>query len=61
MTEHQLEKIHNYTKYKVVELLINKHKEGVTLKDLDEIENLSEEILFILGIVGAEFYVKGKR
>ena len=61
MTEHQLERIHNYTKYKVVELLIKKHQEGVTLKDLDEIENLSEDILFILGMVGAEFYVKGKR
>ena len=25
MTEHQLEEIHNYTKFKVVELLIDKH------------------------------------
>ena len=61
MTEHQLEKIHNYTKFKVVELLIKKHKDGVTLKDFKEIEDLSEDILFILGMVGAEFYVKGKR
>ena len=61
MTEHQLEKIHNYTKFKVVELLIQKHQEGVTLKDFEEIENLSDEILFILGIVGAKFYAKGKR
>ena len=28
MTEHKLEEIHNYTKYKVVELLIKKHQEG---------------------------------
>ena len=59
MTEHQLEQIHNYTKYKVVELLISKHQEGVTLKNLEEIENLSDDILNILGIVGAKFYVKG--
>ena len=61
MTEHQLEKIHNYTKFKVVELLIKKHQDGVTLKDFEEIEDLSEEILFILGIVGAKFYNEGKR
>ena len=61
MTEHQLEKIHNYTKYKVVELLIDKHNDGVTLKDLDEIENLSDDILSILGLVGAKYYAKGTR
>ena len=60
MTEHQLEKIHNYTKFKVVELLIDKHQEGVTLKDLEEIENLSDDILNILGLVGAKFYVNGE-
>ena len=61
MTEHQLEQIHNYTKYKVVELLISKYKEGVTLKNLEEIENLSDDILNILGLVGAKFYAKGNR
>ena len=60
MTEHQLEQIHNYTKFKVVELLISKHKEGVTLKDFEEIENLSDDILNILGLVGAKYYAKGK-
>ena len=61
MTEHDLEKIHNYTKFKVVELLIDKHQEGVTLKDFKEIENLSDDILNILGLVGAKFYAKGNR
>ena len=60
MTEHQLEKIHNYTKFKVVELLITKHQEGVTLKDLDVIENLSDDILDMLGLVGAKFYFDRK-
>jgi len=61
MTEHQLEQIHNYTKFKVVELLIKKHKEGVTIKDFEEIENLSDDILNILGLVGAKYYAKGTR
>ena len=60
MTEHQLEQIHNYTKYKVVEVLINKHKEGNTLSDLDEVEDVAEDVLTILGLVGAKFYAKGQ-
>ena len=39
MTEHQLEKIHNYTKYKVVELLIDKHN-GEVPKELEYLEEL---------------------
>jgi hypothetical protein len=61
MTEHQLEQIHNYTKYKVVEVLINKHNEGNTLSDLDEVEDVAEDVLTILGLVGAKYYAKGKR
>ena len=61
MTEHQLEQIHNYTKYKVVEVLINKHKEGNTLSDLDEVEDVAEDILTMLGLVGAKYYAKGNR
>ena len=61
MTEHQLEKIHNYTRYKVVEVLINKHNEGNTLSDLDEVEDVAEDVLAILGLVGAKYYAKGNR
>ena len=61
MTEHQLEQIHNYTKYKVVEVLINKHKEGNTLSDLDEVEDVAEDVLTMLGLVGAKYYAKGTR
>ena len=60
MTEHQLEQIHNYTKFKVVEVLINKHKEGNTLSDLDEVEDVAQDVLDMLGLVGAKFYAKGK-
>ena len=61
MTEHQLEQIHNYTKYKVVEVLINKHKEGNTLSDLDEVEDVAEDVLTVLGLVGVKYYAKGTR
>ena len=60
MTEHQLEEIHRYTKYKVVEVLINKHNEGNTLSDLDEVEDVAEDVLTILGLVGAKFYANGE-
>ncbi len=60
MTEHQLEQIHNYTKYKVVEVLINKHQEGNTLSNLDEVEDVAQDVLDMLGLVGAKFYAKGK-
>ena len=61
MTEHQLEEIHRYTKYKVVEVLVNKHNEGNTLSDLDEVEDVAEDVLTMLGLVGAKYYAKGKR
>ena len=60
MTEHQLEQIHNFTKYKVVEVLINKHQEGNTLSSLKEVEDVAQDVLDMLGLVGAKFYAKGK-
>tara|TARA_B100000315_G_scaffold135715_1_gene125021 strand:+ start:197 stop:382 length:186 start_codon:yes stop_codon:yes gene_type:complete len=61
MTEHQLEEIHRYTKYKVVEVLVNKHNEGNTLSDLDEVEDVAQDIVDMLGLVGAKYYAKGTR
>ena len=60
MTDHQLEQIHRYTKYKVVETLIKKHNEGNTLSDLDEVEDVAEDVLTILGLVGAKYYANGE-
>ena len=59
MTEHQLEEIHRFTKYKVVETLIKKHNEGNTLSDLDEVEDVAQDIVDMLGLVGAKYYAKG--
>ena len=61
MTEHMLERIHNYTKYKVTEALINKHQEGNTLSSLKEVEEVAEDVLDVLTIVGMKYYAKGKR
>ena len=60
MKEHILEEIHNYTKFKVVELLIDKHNDGITLKNFEEIEDLTEELLTLLGLVGMKYYTKRK-
>ena len=60
MTEHQLEKIHNYTRYKVVEVLINNHIEGNTLSSIGEVEDVAQDIVDMLGLVGAKYYAKGK-
>ena len=59
MTKHQLEEIHNYTRYKVVETLIKKHNEGNTLSSLTEVEAVAEDIVDMLGLVGAKYYAKG--
>ena len=60
MTEHQLEEIHRYTKYKVVEVLINNHIEGNTLSSITEVETVAQDIVDMLGLVGAKYYAKGK-
>ena len=61
MKKHMLEEVHNYTKYKVVELLIKKHNDGISLRNFEEIEDLTEELLTLLGLVGMKYYVKGKK
>ena len=61
MTEHMLEKIHNYTKFKVTEALINKHNEGNTLSSLKEVEDVTEEVLKVLAICGLKFYRRGNK
>ena len=61
MTEHQLEQIHNYTKYRVVKALISKHQEGNTLSSMNEVEDVAEDILGVLSLVGMKYYAKGKK
>ena len=54
------EDIHSYTKYKLVEMLIEKHKDS-KLDNLNAIEQLSENILDTLTLCGLKFYSKGMK
>ena len=54
MKEHMLEQIHNYTKFKLVEMLIEKHQDR--FKDFSNIEKLADDICKILSICGLKYY-----
>ena len=49
------EQVGNYTKYKLVEMLIEKHKDS-KLDNLNAMEQLSDDVLDILSICGLKFY-----
>jgi len=62
MTEQFLDKVHNYTKYKVVELLVNRYQENkLKLDNLNAMEDFADDIIEVLGVVGEEFYYNRKR
>ena len=60
MREKLYEDIHNYTKYKLVEMLIEKHKDS-KLDNLNAIEQLSGDVLDTLALCGLKFYGKGMK
>ena len=47
--------VHNYTKFKLVEMLIEKHKDN-KLDNLNAIEQLSDDVLKVLSIAGLKYY-----
>ena len=49
------EQVGNYTKFKLVEMLIEKHKDK-KLHNLNAIEQLSDDILQVLSVCGLKFY-----
>ena len=51
------EQVGNYTKFKLVEMLIEKYK-GKDLNSMNAIEKLSEDILKVLSVCGMKFYQK---
>ena len=56
------EDVHNYTKYKLVEMLIDRFNDGKTkLDDLNSIEDLADDVLEILAICGLKYYSKLKK
>jgi len=57
--EQLYEQIGNYTKYKLVGMLIDKHKD-CKLDNLNEIEEIADDILKVLTICGLKYYDKLK-
>ncbi len=49
------ESINNYTKYKLVEMLINKYKDK-KIDSINQIEQMSEDILNVLSVCGLKYY-----
>ena len=51
------EDVHNYTKYKLVEMLINRLQEDkIKLDNLNSIEDLADDVLKVLSIAGLKYY-----
>ena len=49
--------IHNYTKYKLVEMLINRFNDNRnTFDNLNAIEDLADDVLRTLAIAGLKFH-----
>ena len=56
------EEVHNYTKYKLVEMLIDRFNDGKTkIDDLNSIEDLADDVLNILSRCGLKYYGRMKR
>ena len=51
------ESVHNYTKFKLVEMLINRLNDGRTkVDDMNSIEELADDVLKTLAICGMQYY-----
>ena len=51
------EEVHNYTKFKLVEMLIERfNNKKLKLDNLNSIEDLADEVLQTLAISGMKFY-----
>ena len=49
--------VHNYTKFKLVEMLSNRLNDGRTkVDDMNSIEDLADDVLKTLAISGMKFY-----
>ena len=57
------EDVHNYTKYKLVEMLIKRLNDGrLNLDNLNSIEDVADDVLKVLAICGMKYHqeLKGK-
>ena len=53
--------VHNYTKFKLVEMLIEKHKDK-KMNNLNQMEQLADDVMNVLSVCGMKYYqqLKGK-
>ncbi len=49
------ESVGNYTKYKLVEMLIDKYKDK-KIDNLNQIEQLADDVVKVLSITGLKYY-----
>jgi len=54
------ESVHNYTKFKLVEMLIDKHLDK-KLKSMNAIEQIADDVLATLAVSGMKFYSELKK
>ena len=55
------EEVHNYTKFKLVEMLIERfNNKKLKLDNLNSIEDLADDVLEILSLCGLKFYSQMK-
>ena len=51
------EDVHNYTKFKLVEMLIDRlNNDKTTFDNLNSIEDLADDVLKVLAICGMKYY-----
>ena len=56
------EEVHNYTKFKLVEMLIERfNNKKLKLDNLNSIEDLADDVLDILSVCGLKFYNELKK
>ena len=54
--------VHNYTKFKLIEMLIKRFQENKTIEyDLDSIESLADDVINVLSYYGLKYYTKLKK
>ena len=57
MEEKIYEDVHNYTKFKLVEMLINRLNDGRNkMDDMNSIEDLADDVLKVLSVCGMKYY-----
>jgi len=51
------ESVHNYTKFKIIEMLIDRlNKDKLSLDNLNSIEDLADDVLKVLAMCGLKYY-----